>query len=127
MATTIGHNRKGSPAMNTHLTTPAQRLFSFASAIVIAIALFGGTALTAQTRAGAYYNATLATAVESQRTIAGSLVWNCNGTSCTAARGTSRPAIVCARLVRELGPVTGFTANGEALDAAAIERCNAAA
>lgn len=112
----------------THtLTTPAQRLISFASAIVLAVLLFGGTAVTAQTRAAAYYSATLATAVESQRTIAGSLVWNCNGTSCTAARGTSRPAIVCARLVREVGPVTAFVANGEALDAAALERCNAAA
>ena len=104
----------------------AQRAFSFAAAVVIAVAMFGGPAVTAQARSGTYYTATLATAVETQRAVAGSLVWNCNGATCVAPRGTSRPAIVCARLVREIGTVTAFTANGEALDTESLNRCNSA-
>ncbi len=113
--------------MKMRLLSPAQRLFSFACAVVIAVTLFGGTAVSAQGRGGAYYTATLATAPDAPRAIAGSLVWNCSGTTCSAPRGTSRPAIVCARLVRELGPVTAFVANGQALVGADLERCNAAA
>jgi hypothetical protein len=115
-----------SPMKTLHLSL-AQRAFSFAAAVIIALAMFGGPAVTAQARSGSFYTATLATAVDTQRAVAGSLVWNCTGTTCVAPRGTSRPAIVCARFVREVGRVTGFTANGEALDAAALERCNAAA
>lgn len=113
--------------MNALRLSPAQRLLSFAGAVGIAVSLLSGAAADAQPRSGAFYSATLATAAEAPRTVAGGVVWSCAGTDCSAPRGTSRPGVMCARLVREVGAVTAFTANGEALDAAALERCNASA
>lgn len=114
--------------MNSLRLSFAQHLLSFAGAIIIVASLFVGATAIAQPRtAGAYYTATMATPASAPRAVAGSLVWNCAGTTCSASRGTSRPAIVCARLVRELGPVTSFVANGQALEAADLQRCNAAA
>lgn len=117
----------------TNFTNPArlsagQRIASFSAAAVLGLLLVtGASTAEAQTRAGAYYTATLGEAAAATRTVAGGLVWNCAGTACTAPRGTSRPVIVCARLVRELGPVTAFSADGRALESADLERCNASA
>lgn len=111
--------------MNSLRLSPLQHAASFAAAVVIVASLFAGASAIAQPRTG-FYNATLTTAASAPRTVAGGVVWSCDGTTCTAPRGTSRPAMMCARLVRELGQVASFTANGESLDAAGIERCNAA-
>lgn len=113
--------------MNALRLSPAQRFSSFGAAVLIATSLLGGAAADAQPRSGGFYSATLAAPTDATRAIAGGVVWNCAGTDCTAPRGTSRPAVMCARLAREVGTVSAFTANGEALDAAALERCNAAA
>lgn len=113
--------------MNHLRLSPLQRFGSFAAAVLIATTLLSGAAADAQTRPGAFYTATLAAPAEASRAIAGGVVWNCTGSDCSAPRGTSRPAVMCARLVREVGAVTAFVANGTALDATALERCNAAA
>lgn len=113
--------------MNALRLSPLQHVASFAGAVLIAATLLVGAEAQAQPRSGAFYSATLAAPADAPRTIAGGVVWNCAGTDCSAPRGTSRPTIMCARLVREVGPVSSFTANGETLDAAALERCNAAA
>ena len=105
----------------------AQRLISFAGAIVIALVLYSGAAASAQTRTGGYYSATLVAPASTGRTVAGSVVWTCDGAACSAPRGTSRPAIICARLAREVGRVESFSANGQQLESADLERCNAAA
>ena len=112
--------------MNNFFLSPAQRLFSILGAILITTTLFFGVAASAQTN-GRYYQATLASPTDITRAVAGAVAWNCNGTTCTASRGTSRPAIMCARFVREVGAVTNFVANGQALDSQALARCNAAA
>lgn len=113
--------------MNALRLSPMQRLGSFAGAVLVATTLLSGAAADAQPRGSAFYNATLAAPAEAPRAIAGGVVWNCSGADCTAPRGTSRPTVMCARLVREVGAVTAFVADGAALDAAALERCNAAA
>jgi hypothetical protein len=112
--------------MNALRLSPLQHFASMAGAIVIVASLFAGAAATAQPLSG-FYSATLNAAPAEPRTVAGGVVWACEGTSCTAPRGTSRPAVICGRLVRELGPVASFTANGEAFDAAALARCNGTA
>lgn len=107
--------------------SPLQHMVAVVGAVAIPLMLISGAAANAQARGGSYYNATLTTAAHAPRTVAGALIWNCSGTACTAPRGTSRPAVVCARLVRELGPVSAFSADGRALEGADLERCNAAA
>ncbi len=65
-----------------------------------------------------------ATATEN-RTVAGGVAWSCQGTTCVAGKGTSRPLRMCRELQRSLGDVAAFTADGEALEAADLARCNA--
>ena len=112
--------------MNNFFLSPAQRLFSIVGAIAITTTLFFSAAASAQT-GGRYYQATLTAPTDATRAVAGAVAWNCNGTTCSAPRGTSRPAIMCARFVREVGTVTNFVSNGQALDAQELARCNAAA
>jgi hypothetical protein len=54
-------------------------------------------------------------------------MWKCAETACVGTKSSSRPAIVCAVLVRKIGPVRSFHAGGQALDPAALEACNARA
>lgn len=100
------------------------------------IALFGALAWTtltigaavspapAHAGEGAFYRAELAAPAAEPSAVAGGLVWKCSKSTCAAGKGTSRPAIICARLVREVGAVTTFTAGGKPLEAAELARCN---
>jgi hypothetical protein len=107
--------------------SPTQHFLSFASAVLIATTLFSSVSVSAQPTNGPGYRAELAQPATSTQMLASGVLWRCEGTSCTAARATSRPAIVCARLVREAGPVTSFSVGGEALTAEQLARCNAVA
>src|SRR5690348_1937856 len=78
----------------------------------------------AQAAEGAYYRAQLSAPAASTNAVAGGLVWKCAETNCAAPKGTSRPAIVCARLAKEVGEVATFTAGGKALEAEDLARCN---
>ncbi len=102
------------------------RVIAAAAAVAIPALLFAGAAANAQPRtAGAFYTAELSQPATASRIVAGGLAWNCAGTSCTAPRGASRPAIVCARLVREAGQIVRFSADNAAFDEATMARCNA--
>ena len=106
--------------------------FSSIGAIGLALTwttLSFGAALTptpamAQTPGTAYYRAELAQPASETRAIAGDLVWACNGTSCVADKGTSRPLRICRDINRKFGEVTNFSTKGEALAAEDLDRCN---
>ena len=88
-----------------------------------------GAALTpapamAQNPGKAYYRAELAQPANATRAIAGDLVWACDGTSCVADKGTSRPLRICREVNRKFGEVTNFSTKGEALPAEDLDRCN---
>lgn len=90
-------------------------------------ALTFGTALApapANASSGAFYTAQLAAPTSESRAIAGGVAWSCQGTTCVANRGTSRPLRVCRELQRKVGEVTAFTANGDALEGEDLARCN---
>ena len=82
------------------------------------------TAAIAQGPGTAYYRAELAQPAPSSRAIAGDVVWSCDGTSCVANKGTSRPLRVCREVNRKLGEVASFTAKGEALPSEDLAKCN---
>ena len=100
-------------------------------AVVAALAwtaLSIGTAISpapANAAEGAYYRAQLTAPASATNAVAGGLVWKCAETNCAAPKGTSRPAIVCARLAKQVGEVANFTAGGKALEAEDLARCNA--
>lgn len=110
--------------MNISLPSTA-RISVFALALVYTGLSFGvatSTPLAAQ--GGAYYTATLAETAENNRAVAGGVAWNCAGNTCVANKGTSRPSRVCRGLAREVGEITAFTANGEALAEDELASCN---
>ena len=54
-------------------------------------------------------------------------LWNCGDNGCAATASSSRPAIVCAVLAREVGTLKSFSTGGEALSPDQLEKCNARA
>lgn len=72
----------------------------------------------------AYYKAELAAPASESRFIEGGVVWYCDGTSCVAAKGTSRPLTMCRKLNSEVGEITSFAAKGKTLEADKLARCN---
>lgn len=97
-------------------------LFSLLASFVV---LSNTTAVVAAP--AGYYQAVPATAPEAGKSVVRGLVWTCDGDACAAPQGTSRPAIICASVVRELGPITSFRAGDEQFDAEALAKCNAKA
>lgn len=102
------------------------RLAVLASAILYTGLTFGvaTSAVPAFADNGPYYTATLAQPAEDNRLVAGGVAWACQGTTCVANKGSSRASRICRGLKRELGEVTGFEANGEALPEDQLNRCN---
>lgn len=110
--------------MNTSLPGTG-RLAIFAIALAYTGLSFGvatSTPLAAQ--GGAYYTATLAETAEDSRAVAGGVAWTCQGTTCVANKGTSRPSRVCRGLAKEVGTITAFVADGEALAEDELASCN---
>ncbi len=109
------------------LTLPSSIKPAAAFAALAWTALTIGTAISpapAQAAEGPYYRAELAAPVTATKPIVSGTIFNCTGTNCAGGKATSRPAIVCARLAKEVGEVAAFTANGKALAAEELARCN---
>lgn len=88
-----------------------------------AMMMMGSAAIAAN------YVATPVSAPAAGKTVARNMVWTCDGARCVAQQegSTSRPAIICAVAVKELGPLSSFTVGDEAFDADALAKCNAKA
>jgi hypothetical protein len=104
------------------------------SVVPAAVLALGWTALTfgaltatpAEARSSQpHYTAELTAPAKDSRVIAGGVAWSCQGTTCVAAKGTSRPVIMCTRLQREAGEIASFSTAGEALSDEKLAACNA--
>ncbi|WP_206069722.1 CC_3452 family protein [Novosphingobium olei] len=85
---------------------------------------FGVTA-TPSHAAASYYSVTLASPLTApKRFINGETPWACAGTECSAPRDTSRAEVVCARLVKKVGPVARFATPEGELAADDLTKCN---
>ena len=113
--------------MTTHLPRPVT-FGTIVAALAYTGVTFGVLASPAPAEArssGAFYSVELAQPVaERTTTVAGGVAWACKGTSCRAQKGTSRPLRVCRELQREHGEIASFTADGEALEADELAKCN---
>lgn len=102
-----------------------RQILPAALALLLSATGFAVTAMPVHAEAGGYYTAALATPLASPRTVIHEdLLWHCAGAECTAPRGSSRPAVVCARLVRSVGPVTHFATPQGDLASEDLARCN---
>ncbi len=100
------------------------RLAALLFSLIGSFALLGSAAVAQPN--SSFYNVTLASEAAGKQIVRG-MIFNCNGATCAAGEGTSRPAIVCASVARELGPVTSFRAGDATLDGEALAKCNAKA
>lgn len=102
------------------------RLFAVAAAAAATLALAPVSGF-AQTPGG-YYSATPVTAPAKSSFVTRTTVWKCGDGACAAStKSTSRDAIMCELVVREVGALSSFSAGTTAFDAAALEKCNARA
>ena len=89
---------------------------------VLSLALLSSPALAAS-----YYAAEPTSPPTQQRFVARDNVWRCGEAGCTSTRTASRPAIVCASLVREVGALRSFSVEGRAFAAEELQSCNSRA
>lgn len=94
---------------------------------MIRAAILSVAFLAAPAFASPYYSAEPATAPAQARLVARDNVWTCAGATCVSGRGSSRPAVVCAALVRQVGALRNFSVEGRAFEAAELESCNSRA
>ena len=73
---------------------------------------------------GPHYVAELAAPATESRTVAGGVAWFCEGTTCRAAKGSSRPLRICRGLNREFGEVVSFETKGKELAENRLAKCN---
>jgi hypothetical protein len=99
-----------------------RQLTSSLLAFLLTISLFSGTAF-----ASSHYRAEPASAPAASVLIVKQIVWKCGAGGCVAPRGNSRPAIDCSALAREVGRLRSFVVDGQAVDPAELEKCNARA
>ena len=63
-----------------------------------------------------------------ERFVARDSIWRCAGTNCVSTNRTStRPAIACAALARQVGALKSFSVDGRAFGAEQLQACNARA
>lgn len=96
------------------------RLFLTASTLLLA-------ATPAMAQANGYYSATLAQPAAKSSLVTRNTIWKCDGATCVAAKNGARPQIMCELVAREAGALQAFVVEGNAFDAAALEKCNARA
>ncbi|WP_066799384.1 CC_3452 family protein [Sphingomonas soli] len=102
------------------------RFLAVAAAAAATLALTPATGF-AQGAARGYYSATPANATAKTKIVSRSTVWKCGEGVCVAAKADARDNIVCELVVKEVGKLTAFRANGADFDAAALEKCNSKA
>lgn len=100
--------------------------FSAAKFALLAGFALAGAAGHAAPRAGAVV-ATLAAPLETPRQeIMDGVMWKCAGDRCSAPAQGSRPLVVCQRVAKQFGTVSGFVSPRGELSAEELTRCNGA-
>jgi len=89
---------------------------------IIALALTGSPA-----HPGPHYHAEPAATPQATKLVLRDTVWKCGDAGCAAGKSNSRPAVVCAVLVKKVGNLKSFAVAGEPLTAEELEKCNARA
>ena len=73
------------------------------------------------------YSAKPAAAPASAKIIGKDISWNCTADGCRGSTEASRPIIICEDLAKRAGRIEGFSADGKALNAEQLAKCNSAA
>jgi len=90
-------------------------------------ALIAVIALAAAPAVASTYSAKPLSAPSHNRIVGKDISWSCNGGTCQGSTETSRPLIICQDLARRTGRLESFAADGHALSAAELDKCNSRA
>ena len=90
-------------------------------------AVLASILLAAPGVAAAHYQAEPVAKPAESKFVLRDTIWTGGEAGCAAGKSNSRPAIVCAVLAGKVGALRSFSAGGEPLDAAQLEKCNARA
>ena len=93
-----------------------------AKACALATAVSAAPALAAP-----HYRAAPAAPPPAERLIVRDLMWRCGNGECTTGPSNSRPAVVCAALVRKVGTLRSFIVQGKEMGPRELQKCNARA
>jgi len=91
------------------------------SALIAAAALAGAPA------AAATYSAKPLTAPTTAKIAGKDIGWSCASGLCKGSTEASRPLVICQDLAKHAGRLESFVADGRALNAADLDKCNARA
>ena len=90
-------------------------------------ALFTAAALLAAPAVAGTYSAKPITAPASTKIIGKDISWTCGSNGCQGTTAASRPLVLCQDLAKRAGRLESFAADGRALSAAELDKCNASA
>jgi len=92
------------------------------------LALLFATATLASTPAMAgSYSAKPVAAPTKSKIVGKDIAWICAPGGCQGSTDTSRPLVLCQDLAKRVGTIESFLADGRALSAAELDKCNASA
>ncbi len=89
--------------------------------------LLGLALIASPAFASSHYHAETVAKPAAAKLVLRDTIWKCGDNSCEAPKSGSRPAIVCTVLARQVGSLRSFTADGKALSADELGKCNARA
>ncbi len=90
-------------------------------------AIFTAAALIAAPAIAGNYSAKPMTAPASAKIIGKDISWACGPAACQGSTEESRPLVLCQDLAKRAGRLESFSADGRALGAAELDKCNASA
>ena len=90
-------------------------------------ALFAVAALVATPALAGTYSARTSVAQAPGKIIGRDISWTCGPDACQGTSEASRPVVLCQDLAKRTGPIVSFLADGRALGAADLAKCNTAA
>ena len=90
-------------------------------------ALIAATVLVAAPAAASTYSAKPIAAPATVKIVGKDISWSCGANGCRGSTDTSRPLVICQDLAKRAGRLESFVADGRALSAAELEKCNSRA
>jgi carboxylesterase type B len=89
--------------------------------------IFAAAALIAAPAMAGSYSAKPLAAPAATKIIGKDISWSCAAGSCQGSTDASRPLVLCQDLAKRAGRLESFVADGRALSADQLDKCNASA
>ena len=92
-----------------------------------AAALIAAATLLATPAFAGTYSAKPVAAPTAAKIIGKDISWTCGANGCSGSTDASRPVVLCQDLAKRAGRIESFVADGAALSAEQLDKCNSAA